>query len=139
MAADVESDVLDKLTGWNSWTENTNLFRGPVLPHGAIGDTYPIPMKAAFVRMAASTPPVIHGSDNLQSKEWIVDVVYRSAPQQYGTGRSDAQAILDRLNDNPPTGYIDARAEMSSPMWLEQDDTGCHYFVVSVRYRKLEA
>lgn len=139
MAADVESDVLAIIAAGTSYTEDTNLFRGPVLPSAQIGGSHPIPQKAVFVRFATGSPPVIHRVDSLQEKEWLVDIVVRGEPGQYKAARDDAQTILDAVNDSPPSGYVDARTQTSHPQWVDQDDSGSHYFVITLRLRKLEA
>jgi hypothetical protein len=139
MAADVESDTLATIDAATSYTEDTDLFRGPLLESGQIGGTYPIPQKAVFVRFASGSPPVVHRSSNVEEKEWLVDILVRGNPGAYKDTRDDAQTILDAVNDSPPTGYIDAKTQTSHPQWIDQDDNGSHVFAVTLRLRKLEA
>ena len=142
--ADVEADVVSYINTNTSWTEGTDLFRGPVLPVAPIGGAFPVPDKAVFVRVASSIPPVIHRVDDLQEKEWLVDVIHRTEPDKYGTGWTAAQALLDAVNDASVASgafadYVDVRTQQSAPTWIDQDDMRCHYLVFTVRLRKLEA
>lgn len=144
MSADVESDVLAYINTNSAWTEDTDLFRGPVLPQGPIGGSFPIPTEAVFVRMASSPPPVIHRSSSVQEKEWLVDVLYRSDKDSYGPGRTAAQALLDLVHDASVASgafanYVDVKAQQSHVQWIDQDDARSHYFVFTLRLRKLEA
>lgn len=139
MAADVESDVLAVIDAATPYTEDTDLFRGPVLPSGQVGGTFPIPQKAVFVRFASGSPPTVHRSSSVEEKEWLVDIIVRGNPGAYKTTRDDAQTILDAVNDSPPSGYIDAKTQSSHPQWVDRDDSGSDYFAVTLRLRKLEA
>ena len=139
MAADVESDILAVIDAATAYTEDTDLFRGPVLPPGVVGGSHPIPQKAVFVRFASGSPPVVHRSSSVEEKEWLVDIIVRGEPLTYGTTRTSAQAILDAVNDNPPANYVDAKTMTSHPQWIDRDDAGSDYFLITVRLRKLEA
>ena len=140
MSADPESDVLAIIAAGTSYTENTDLFRGPIIPAKVPGEASPpIPQEAVFVRFATGTPPLVHPYDNVQEKTYTIDVLVRGRPLDYKGPRDDAQTILDLLNNNPPSGYYRAKTATSHPQWVDQEDSGAHVFAVSVEYWKLEA
>jgi hypothetical protein len=140
MSADPERAVINLIDSSTSYADGVDLFRGPVIAAQVPGEASPpIPQKAVFVRFASGSPPLIHPFDRAQEKAYTIDVLVRGRPLDYKGPRDDAQAILDLLNNNPPSDYYRAKTVTSHPQWIDQEDSGAHIFVVSVEYWVLEA
>jgi len=144
--ADPERDVitiLETLTisGMGALVEGTNVFRGPVMPASSLGNTFPVPQQAIFVRVGGSTPPFFRPVGGTQEKEWFVDIVIRGEPHDYGGARVAAQAVLDGVNGEIPDGggYYYSKTQTSHPQWVDLEDSGAHVFVVTLLLKALEA
>lgn len=132
--ADFESAIIGQLNGNNGWVTNTNLFRGPMVPDGQSG----VPVVACFVRLA-SAPEMLDFGNDTSEKRGTVQIMIRTKPGQYGTGRTLAQNTLNTLHRNRPSGYFETRALTPHPFYLGDDDRGNPLFQFDVRLSIVEA
>lgn len=132
--ADFEDATIDLLNGNNGWVTNTNLFRGPMIPDGQSS----IPVVACFVRVG-SAPEAIDFENDTSEKRATVQIIIRTKPGQYGTGRTLAQNTLNTLHRNRPSGYFEARALTPHPFYLGEDDRGNMLFQFDYRLSIVEA
>ena len=135
MATDPEDSVIAKIDALGAWTENTNLFKGPMR---AIGG--PIPQTAVFVTAFGGPMPInfAPNSGALQEYEHAVQVLIRGEAGQYGATLTLAEAIFTALHDSPPSGYYRCRSELGRPVHVGKDERGSFLFVVNLRLGILE-
>lgn len=132
--ADPESDVLAKIATMAAWTEDTNLFRGPVYADENFGDV--IPREAAFVTCYGGPKPISLFPDASVQERWFnVQVIVRGDPGKYGSTRTLAQNIYDTLHDSSISGYWYVRCDNAHPEYAGQDEKRSHLFVVNLTLR----
>jgi hypothetical protein len=64
-----------------------------------------------------------------------VQVWCRGVRNNFNDAYALAVAVWDALEQRPPAGYFEARALYSGPEYLQQDEMGCHEFVINVDLR----
>lgn len=147
MANDPESDVLAGIAaiGGAGWVEETNLFRGPedFIGRGVSGGRK-VPAEAVFVRIVSAPPAVRYASafgSGQHTVECTVQILLRTQPGQYNTGRTKAQAIWDAIQDNISlisSGGSMLRGLNSFPIPAGRSERGSYYFSMLFRYVALE-
>lgn len=133
MATDPEDSIIAKVGALAAWTENTNLFKGPLRSIDGV-----VPQTAVFVNYTGGPEPLNHSSSGVQEYEHAVQVVIRGEPEQFGSTRALAEAIYAQLHDASISGYYSVRATNSGPLYVDQDERGSYLFVVNMRLRILE-
>jgi hypothetical protein len=95
----------------------TNVFVGPEL---AV-NTH-TPPSAVFVRDIAGAKPEPYLGNTDDFVRFQVEVVVRTEGNSYSAGDSLARAILNKIQRNPPSGYVSCLVQQSGPEWLGQDE-----------------
>ena len=96
-----------------------------------------VPEQAVFCLATGGAPPEAD-IDNGADGEWRfsgVQITIRSNPHEFEGGQTLARAIRDALHHSPPSGYVEAEAQESEPLYLGMEDNGNHVWTVNVMLR----
>jgi len=124
MATDPDGDLVTYLAAnIAALTANVNLFASK---RQAAGDG--IPHLAVFVLATGGPGPeaYVEGGSGDERRYSAVQVMSRSAPDEYNASKTLARLILNTLHHATITGYLDVRVLETEPNYLGEDDSGDH-------------
>lgn len=114
-------------------TEGSNLFAGPVRPpiEGGRGS---VPSECVFCLATGGPEPFrfIASTNNAMILHSVVQVTIRSDRNNFESGQTLARNVWDSLETDDWSGYIEAKARESEPLYIGIDDIEHHRWVVNV-------
>ena len=121
-------------------TLGDNLVRGPIRqPRPPV-----LPHEAVFCLSTGGPPPryFISGPGGPKLRFGVVQVTIRSEPassvDSFESGQQLARSVWRALDNATVTGYVKFDARDSEPVYLGQDDTEHHLWVVNVETTRRE-
>jgi hypothetical protein len=139
----VESDVAGHLASalagppWGVTADDVR--PGPVRPVSK-NTSVPgaIPSRCIFVVPTGGfvSIPFVDGGAKGEEERPTVQIVVRSPPRDYDTGRELAQGAYEAINLKPPAGYFEARAFSGGPSYLREDEQNHHEWIINVGLRR---
>lgn len=107
----------------------------PVKPSTNAALSNAIPQQCVFVlpfRGATDEPWGGGGGIKKPSAQvWV-----RGSANNYEAARDLAFTIFELLDKRPPPGYFECRALFSGPEYIQQDELGCHEFLINLDLRR---
>lgn len=93
-----------------------------------------IPSRCVFVLSTGGIQPTafIDGGNGGKDERLTFQIWIRSNPRDYEGGAILANAVYSAIDMNPPTGFYEARARTSEPMYLRQDEQNHHEWSINV-------
>jgi hypothetical protein len=137
----VEADIAAEITTnlGVGFTLGGNVRTGPVRkPTDDQTITGAVPHKCIFCLGTGGIDdvPFIDGGAKGAEQRLTVQVWVRSNPKDYDGGKALADSVFLAIDKNPPTGYHEARALASAPIYVRQDDTDHHEWSINVLARR---
>jgi hypothetical protein len=137
----VENDVAAHLAASLGLVVGTDVFTGQVrgvsdnqsLP-GAVKD------RAVFVLLTGGLAdvPIIDGGNAGREARPTVQIWVRGNPRDYDGGRTLSSQVYAAIDKRPPSGYFEARATSSAPIYVRQDDQEHHEWSINVTLKRWE-
>jgi hypothetical protein len=93
-----------------------------------------IPERCVFVLPTrGNTAEVWGGGGGIRRP--AIQIWVRGAKNNWDDAYQLAVSIHNALEQRPPAGYFEARALFSQPEYMQQDEMGCHEFVINLDLR----
>lgn len=132
MSADPGGDIRAVLTAAGiGLTEGTNLFDGPEQP-----ESTGMPHAAAFVLPYGGAPTVAFLGGTTEERFPLVQILYRSDPDDYNGGEETARDIRDAIHHVSIARavggtYTDCTVQSSAPLYIGIDEHRRHRWTIN--------